>query len=316
MVKVDSYDILDVLGDAGNVIHFAICTNPKSERNVIRWGNVTYSEARGTEENTFFNNLEDNGGLPYNVSKIKLKPTQSETTAPAHNYTSSCGVQIVVTWFPLPASGKAYIKCNDKDTAEGIVVNVNGQVKPTLVQKRNTAFLQKSGDDIALHIQPTDDEFTIRKLLETSCTALQLENVSKITVPSQPSPFPVDLKTETEELMELMQDFGATQVLNTWFANCKKVRAALLFEDFDSAEDAILTLNGQMDMLGVRRIYLEFGNRRDIMCDGRMYEKIRKEIETMKNDELNIEVEQRPKRKKIIITGKNSQVRYANLVIL
>jgi hypothetical protein len=284
-----------MLKDAGNLIHYAACTNPKNERN-FRWGNVTYSD-----------DILDLEELPYNVIDIQLKPTRAESAA-SQNYTQPSGVKVLVSWFPLPASGRAYIKferVDSQDTAEEIVRSFNEKMPPAMVVV-NRSFVQKSGD-IAVPVHETDDEFTVRKQLEDCCTTSQVEGVSKITVPSKHLSN-IDLNVEKEKLNEVMKDFRTVRVLKPWVANCQKVRACVVFENLKSAEDVILKLNGKMDILGVRAIYLEMDNRKDVTCDGRMYDKVRNEIEALKNDDVSIEVEQCQKRKKIMITGDNPRV--------
>jgi hypothetical protein len=189
-----------------------------------------------------------------------------------------------------------------------IVRNLNQQMTHIVA---NTSFVQKSGD-IAVQVNETDDEFTVRKRLEDCCTVSQVEGVSKITVPSKPM-LNINLEVEKEKLSEVMNDFGTVRVLKPWVANCQKVRSCVVFEDLESAQDVILKLNGKRDMLGVRAMYLEMESRKEVTCDGRMYDKIKKEIDALKNDEINIEVEQRGKRKKIIITGEDPQVSYVYL---
>ena len=268
---------------------------------------MTFSDvSQAKKANTHLHSYE----LPYNVNRIQLKPTRVESTA-SQNFTQPSGVKVLVSWFPLPAREKAYIKCKSRDIADEIVYNLNRQMTSTLSE---ISFVQKLGGDIAVFVRMTDDEFTLRKQLEGCCTTSQVEGVSKITVPSNEL-YEVDLQAEKEKLMEVMKDFGTVQVLKLWFANCKKVRACIVFEKFESAEDVILKLNEKRDVLGVRAMYLELEKKREITCDGRLYDKIRREIEALKNDEIIIEVEPRQRRKKIIISGEDPQVSYTCLCV-
>ena len=270
---------------------------------------MTYSDASEAEKANY--SLRSGlypDELPHNVLNVQLKPTRVESAA-SQNYTQHSGVKVLVSWFPLPASGRAYIKCkSDRVIAGEIVRNLNQQMTHIVA---NTSFVQKSGD-IAVQVNETDDEFTVRKRLEDCCTVSQVEGVSKITVPSKPM-LNINLEVEKEKLSEVMNDFGTVRVLKPWVANCQKVRSCVVFEDLESAQDVILKLNGKRDMLGVRAMYLEMESRKEVTCDGRMYDKIKKEIDALKNDEINIEVEQRGKRKKIIITGEDPQVSYVYL---
>ena len=293
------------------MIHHAIFTNLKDER----WGSVTYSDVDQAEEaNRSLRFDLDQDDLPNNVRKIELRPIPAESVA-SQIYTQPSGVTVLVSWFPLPASGKAYIKCNSPDFAVKIVDNLNQQMAPTAVNGYKRAFLQKPSGDVALHVQETDDEFTVRKQLEHCCTELQSGTVHKIVVPSKPSPDEVDRDAEKAKLVEVMKDFGSVNVLRPWIANCKKVCARVVFEDLDSAEDAILKLHEQMDVMGARAMYLELESRREVICDGRMYDKINKEIRKLKNDKIDIEVKPRGKRKKIIITGEDPLVSAAFLFL-
>ena len=246
------------------------------------------------------------------MRKIQLRPIPTESVA-SQIYTQPSGVTVLVNWFPLPASGKAYIKCNSRDIAVEIVDNLNQQMAPTAVNGYKRAFLQQPSGDVALHVQETDDEFTVKKNLKDYCTELQNESILKIVVPSKPSPDEVDRDAEKAKLVEVMKDFGSVNVLRPWVANRKKVCARVVFEHLDSAEDAIQKLHEQMDVMGARAMYLELESRREVTCDGRMYDKIKKEIDSLKNDEIDIEVEQRGKRKKIIITGEDPLVSVAFL---
>ena len=291
------------------MIHYAVFTSPEDGR---RWGNVTYCDANQAEiAKNFLRCARDQDELPYNVRDVQLKPTFTESVVP-QIYTEPSGVAVLVSWFPFPASGKAYIKCKNRDIAVEILQNLNEQqsFQNDQPNRYNRAFQQKSGGDIALCVQETDNEFTVRKQLEDCCTALQNESVSKITVPSKP-PDDVDLEAEKAKLVEVMKDFRIVKVLNHWVANCKKVCARVVFEDLRSAEGAILELNEKMNVMGVRAMYLELESKREVMCDERLYNKIREEINALKNEEINIEVEPRGKRKKIIITGEDPQVSHA-----
>ena len=291
------------------MIHYAVFTSPEDGR---RWGNVTYCDANQAEiAKNFLRCARDQDELPYNVRDVQLKLTFTESVVP-QIYTEPSGVAVLVSWFPFPASGKAYIKCKNRDIAVQILQNLNEQrsFQNDQLNRYNRAFQKKSGGDIALCVQETDNEFTVRKQLEDCCTALQNESVSKITVPSKP-PDDVDLEAEKEELNELMDGFGTVRILKLWVANCKKVRACVVFEDLEKANDVILELNGETGILGVRAMYLELESKREVMCDGRMYDKIKKEIDALKNEEINIAVESRGKRKKIIITGEDPQVSHA-----
>ena len=275
---------------------------------------MTYSDPDHAEEVcTFIRSAldEDDLLLPYNVKKIQLKPSRRIESATPPSNTQHSGVKVLISWFPFPASGKAYVKCKCPDVAQEIVHNLNQQL-PSPLSYRNKAFIQKSGGDIALFVQQTDDEFTVRKKLEECCTAFQFESISKITVPSKPSPWKIDLEEEKEILIEVMEQetSGSLKILKLWVANCQKVRACVMFEDLDCAAEVIEELNEEMDIIGVRAIYLEFEGKREITCDGRVYDKIKKEIFALKDDDndVNIEVEPRQKRKKIIVTGDDPQV--------
>lgn len=250
--------------------------------------------------------LDEDESLLYNVKRIQLKPRRVESAASQSNPQPS-GVKVLLSWFPLPASGKAYIKCTCPDIAQQIVDNLNRQLSLSLLD-RNRAFIQKRGGDIALYVQQTDDEFTVRKCLDDCCAAFQLESISKITVPSKPSPGRIDLEEEKEELIEVMKEFGILKVLTLWVANCQKVRACVMFEDLDCANEVIEELNGEMSIMGVRAIYLELEDKREVTCEARVYDKIKKEIDGLKGNDVTIEVEQRHKRKKIIVTGDDPQV--------
>ena len=284
-------------------------TSPRNERN-FRWGNVTYSDvSQADEAKNFLCSGLGSDELPYNVLKVQLRPIRVESVA-SEDYTQHSGVKVLVSWFPLHANGIAYIKCtrvNDRDIAKEIVNNLNQQ-QITLTMADRPAVIKDSGD-IAIRISEKDDEFTVKKRLEICCTASQIEGISKITVPSKP--FGIDIEKEQEELNEIMDGFGTVRILKLWVANCKKVRACVVFEDLEKANDVILELNGETDILGVRAMYLELESKREVMCDERLYNKIREEINALKNEEINIEVEPRGKRKKIIITGEDPQVSQA-----
>ena len=271
---------------------------------------MTYSDPNHAEEVcTSIRSTLDEDDLPYNVKKIQLKPSRRIESATSQSNNQLSGVKVLISWFPFPASGKAYVKCKCPDIAQNIVHNLNQQL-PSPLSCRNKAFIQKSGGDIALFVQQTDDEFTVRKELRECCTAFQVESISKITVPSKPSPRKIDLEEEKEKLIEVIKQSGSLKILNLWVANCQKVRACVMFEDLDCAAKVIEELNEEMGIIGVRAIYLEFEGKREVTCDGRVYDKIKKEIFALKNDDnnVNIEVEPRQKRKKIIVTGDDPQV--------
>ena len=266
---------------------------------------MTYSDpGHAKKVCTFIRSALDEDDLPYNVREIQLKPSRRIESATSQSNTQLSGVNVLVSWFPLPASEKAYVKCTCPDIAQEIVHNLNQQLSSC----RSTAFVKKSGGDIAFFVEQTDDEFTVRKKLEECCTAFQVESITKITVPSKP-PREIDLEEEKEKLIEVMKQSGALKVLRLWVANCQKVRACVMFEDLDCAGKVIKELNGKMDIIGVRAIYLEFQGKREVTCDGRVYDKIKKEIFALKDDNnVSIEVETRQKRKKIIVTGDDREV--------
>lgn len=265
-------------------------------------GNVTYSDADEAEKaiNFLESELDPEVDLPYNVDEIVLKPARVESATTQESFRPS-GVTIIVSWFPLPARGIAYIKCRNEDTI-AILENFNRN----MASNCKRPFVTKSGD-IGLSIQETDDEFTVWQNLESCCSISQVKSVSKVTVPSKPL-LDIKLEEEKKKLTELMEDFGATKVINIWVAN-KKVCARVLFKDLGTAEGVIEELNGEMEQIGVRAVYLELEDRAEVMCDGRMFEKIRKEIEALKKDEVAISYEQCGRRKKIIVTGDDPKVR-------
>ena len=275
---------------------------------------MTYSDpTQGKRACTIIQSSQDEDeSLLYNVKRIQLKPRRVESATSQSNPQPS-GVKVLLSWFPLPASGKAYIKCTCPDIAQQIVHNLNQQLNPFLLY-RNRSFIQKSGDgDIAVFVQQMDDEFTVRKKLDDCCTAFQIESISKITVPSKPSLWKIRLEEEKEKLLEAMKDFRNLKVLSLWFANCKKVRACVVFEDLVCAEEVINELNGRIGVLGARAMYLELEGKREVTCDARVYDKIKKEIDGLKGDDVTIKVEPRQKRKKIIVTGDDPQVCCASL---
>lgn len=299
-------------------MHYFAYTSPRDER-TFKWGDVTYSDVNEAKKaRKFLHDMHQSvDSLTSNVSSIQLKPIRVETGASQTSCQPS-GVKVLVSWFPFPAREIAYIKCDNRGTAAVIVDNLNKE----LLTRLSKTFLKKSGD-IAIPVLTTDDEFTVRERLECCCTAIELEGVQKITVPSKLSPQgavqgfgghclenvqSIDIETEKAELATALKDYGSSKVLNAWVANCQKVRACVLFESLASAEKVIRDLNGLVGKLGVRRVYLELENKREIVCDGRIYEKIRKNLEAMKCDGVDIEVESRQKRKKILVTGDDIQV--------
>lgn len=282
---------------------------------------MTYTDPGDAEEAcTVIRSAQDEDELllPYNVKRIQLKPSRRVDSATSQSNAQPSGVKVLVSWFPLPASGKAYVKCKVPVVAQEIVDNLNNLNQLSPVSCKNRACIQKSSGDIALFVQQTDDEFTVRNELEECCTSFQLEHISKITVPSKPSPSRIDLEEEKEKLIEVLKEFENLKVLKLWVANCQKVRACVVFEDLDYAQEVIEELNREMDKIGVRAIYMEFEGKREVMCDGRVYDKIKKEIDALKDDDndVNIEVEPRQKRKKIIVTGEDPQVCCAFFVLM
>ena len=90
-----------------------------------------------------------------------------------------------------------------------------------------------------------------------------------------------------------MKEFGRFKVLLPLrVSNCQKVQACVVFEDLDSANEVIEELNGEMSIMGVRAIYLELEDKREVTCEARVYEKIKKKIDGLKGNDV-IEVEQR-----------------------
>ena len=284
------------LTDAGDIIHSATCTTRNEQS--FKWGNVTYSDVRVADEaKSYINNL-DLSEMPYNVERINLRFSRFESVTPQNNSQSS-GVRVLVSWFPLPTHGIAYIKCR----SPAIAMQIVHQISETLTKSKSS--LKRSGD-VAVHVDREDDEFTVKELLEGCCTPLQIEAVSKITVPSVNED--VNLDVEREKLFGIMKEFECLQVLKLWLANCKKVRACVVFEDLETAKRVVRVLNKKIGVLGARAMYMEFDNKREIMCDGRVYEKIRKTVEEMKRkkEDVEIQVEKCHKRMKMTVTGDSS----------
>ena len=237
------------------------------------------------------------------MKRIDLKPTRADIAAP-QDCNQPSGVKVIASWFPLPASGKAYIKCKTRDIAGTITCYLN-RLPPNSI---GASSVQKKTGDISITVRETDDEITVREKLEECCPMCVVENVVKITVPAKPTP-DLDLEVEKQKLVEVMKDYGAVKVLKPWLlVYCKKVRAPVIFKDLESAQETIENLNGVMGKLGERRLYMEFESKREVTCDGRLFEKIRSEVNALKSEDVDIEVEQRQKRRKIIVTGENPEV--------
>ncbi|XP_028412748.1 ATP-dependent RNA helicase DEAH12, chloroplastic-like [Dendronephthya gigantea] len=301
--KVESMTVLEMLKDAGKILHFATTTKPGSEGN-FKWGNVTYISTDEAEKARKFLNFVDPLDLPYNVQKIKLSPIRVERATSQDN-TQPSGIKVLVSWFPLPASGRAYIKCKSREVTDMIVQNLDCVLAPVESLKPKI-FVKKDSGDICIHVRETADEFTVRKQLESCCTISQIENISKISVPSKQSK--IDPEEEKEKLIEVLKDFGPVRILKPWIANSQKVLAYAIFEDLNSAEKTVLELNERNGVIGARAMYLEFAKKVEVMCDGRIFEKIRKEIEALKKDDVTISNEQCQRRRKIIVTGDDPKV--------
>lgn len=292
--------MLETLKDAGQILHFATTSKSKNEGS-FRWGNVTYSCADESEKAKKWVNGRDPHDLRSNVKKVRLSPTRVERTTFQNNAPPS-GIRVLVSWFPLPASGRAYIKCKGREVAEMIVRNLDCIFLP---MGSPQPFVKKSGD-ISIPVRETADEFIVRKQLESCCTASQIENISKITVPSKTSS-EIDPVEEKEKLIDVLKDFGAVRVLKPWITK-SQVQACAIFEELTIAEKIIQEFNGRTGVIGVRAVYLEFDKKVEVTCDEKFFGKIRKEIEALREGDVTISYEQYGGRRKIIVTGDDPKV--------
>ena len=128
--------------------------------------------------------------LPYNVKKIQLKPSRRIESATSQSNNQLSSVKVLISWFPLPASGKAYVKCKCPDIAQNIVHNLIDNYHR--LYRAETKHLYKNQVVITLYLfsKQMMNLITVRieKKLEECCTAFQVERIAKNTVPPKPSP--------------------------------------------------------------------------------------------------------------------------------
>lgn len=229
--------------------------------------------------------------LPSNVKEIKLKPFQ--LTAKQPYVPAYTGARIIVTWYPFPSTGSAYIKCRSKEVA--------GE----LCSKLKASINELTGD-IKMEITRFDDESTVAKKIDAS----GCQSDTKITVPSYLAGKSVRIEEEKRKLFKVLSKFGKIHIVNT-IARCYKIIANVVFVNFEDAMKAIEELDGTTGELGARAVYIEPEGTSEISCDKRLYGRIKQTVKKLEEHEdvkLKVEDVQRSRNMKITVTGDNGEV--------